>query len=100
MTQCKIWLREDANNKISVSNLSTSTPNSVEEVMQLILEGNKNRTCSPTEANASSRSHAVYKLMSYKDRTGDITEEHTLLLYLDLAGSERAAATKTVATIK
>ena len=34
-------IREDANNKISVSNLSRHRPNSVEEVMQLILEGNK-----------------------------------------------------------
>ena len=60
-------IREDANNKISVSNLSRHRPNSVEEVMQLILEGNKNRTCSPTEAML----HLVdlmpfYKLMSYK----------------------------------
>ncbi|KAL1572854.1 kinesin family member 18/19 [Candida albicans P87] len=99
MTQCKnLVIREDANNKISVSNLSRHRPNSVEEVMQLILEGNKNRTCSPTEANAtSSRSHAVLQInVIQKDRTGDITEEHTFatLSIIDLAGSERAAATK------
>ncbi|RCK57669.1 Kinesin-like protein KIP3 [Candida viswanathii] len=99
LTQCKnLVIREDANNKISVSNLSRHRPNSVEEVMELILQGNRNRTSSPTEANAtSSRSHAVLQInVIQKGRTGDITEEHTFatLSIIDLAGSERAAATK------
>lgn len=98
-TLCKnLVIREDANNKISVSNLSSHRPYSVEEVMELIVQGNKNRTSSPTEANAtSSRSHAVLQInVIQKGRTGDITEEHTFatLSIIDLAGSERAAATK------
>ena len=94
----KLIIREDSNQKISVSNLSTHRPNSVDEVMELILRGNMNRTSSPTEANAtSSRSHAVLQInVVQKNRTGDITEDHTFatLSIIDLAGSERAAATK------
>lgn len=66
--------------------------------MHLIMAGNANRTSSPTEANAtSSRSHAVLQInIDQKNRTGDIKEEHTFatLSIIDLAGSERAAATK------
>lgn len=94
----KLIIREDSNNKISVSNLSRHRPESVEEVMHLIMAGNANRTSSPTEANAtSSRSHAVLQInIDQKNRTGDVKEEHTFatLSIIDLAGSERAAATK------
>lgn len=66
--------------------------------MDLILVGNQNRTSSPTEANAtSSRSHAVLQInVVQRNRTADISEEHTYatLSIIDLAGSERAAATK------
>lgn len=94
----KLVIREDANQRINVSNLSSHKPQSVDEVMDLIVVGNKNRTSSPTEANAtSSRSHAVLQInVMQKNRTADITEEHTFatLSIIDLAGSERAAATK------
>ncbi|KAA8647307.1 kinesin family protein [Aspergillus tanneri] len=53
---------------------------------------------SPTEANAtSSRSHAVLQInVAQKDRNADIHEPHTMatLSIIDLAGSERASATK------
>lgn len=94
----RLVLREDANNHISVSNLLSHKPQGVEEVMELIMLGNQNRTSSPTEANAtSSRSHAVLQInVIQKNRTADINEEHTFatLSIIDLAGSERAAATR------
>ncbi|RLV89128.1 Kinesin-like protein KIP3 [Spathaspora sp. JA1] len=94
----KLIIREDENSKISVSNLSCHTPTSVEQVMQLILEGNRNRTSSPTEANAtSSRSHAVLQInITQRSRTADVSQQHTFatLSIIDLAGSERAAATR------
>ncbi|KAI3406253.2 KIP3 [Candida oxycetoniae] len=94
----KLIIREDSNRKISVSNLSCHRPDSVEQVMDLIMQGNLSRTSSPTEANAtSSRSHAVLQInIVQKNRTGDIKQEHTFatLSIIDLAGSERAAATK------
>lgn len=94
----KLILREDVNQKISVSNLSSHKPNSVEDVMQLLIIGNSNRTTSPTDANAtSSRSHAVLQInVSQRDKISDVSQQHTFatLSIIDLAGSERAAATK------
>jgi len=56
-------LREDANQAVSVPGLSSHHPQSVHEVMEMIIRGNENRTMSPTEANAtSSRSHAVLQI--------------------------------------
>lgn len=94
----QLILREDAVQRISVSNLSTHKPENVEQVMDMIIQGNQNRTMSPTEANAtSSRSHAVLQInVVQKSRTAAISEAHTFatLSIIDLAGSERASATK------
>lgn len=94
----KLVLREDANKRITVANLLSQKPLCVEEVMELIMVGNQNRTLSPTEANAaSSRSHAVLQInVVLRDRTASLNEEHNFatLSIIDLAGSERAAATK------
>ena len=66
--------------------------------MDMIVRGNEYRTQSPTEANAtSSRSHAVLQInISQRDRNADINEPHTMatLSIIDLAGSERASATR------
>lgn len=91
-------LRENSDHRIIVSNLSTHKPETVEAVMDMILQGNKHRTVSPTEANAtSSRSHAVLQInVVQKNRTAALTEPHTFatLSIIDLAGSERASVTK------
>ena len=93
-----LMLREDAHQAVSVAGLSSHKPESVSEVMEMIVRGNEYRTMSPTEANAtSSRSHAVLQInVSMKDRNADINEPHTMatLSIIDLAGSERASATK------
>ena len=93
-----LMLREDANHAVSVAGLSSHHPQNVQEVMDMIVRGNDYRTMSPTEANAtSSRSHAVLQInVSQKDRNADINEPHTMatLSIIDLAGSERASATK------
>jgi kinesin family protein 18/19 len=94
----QLVLRENADRRISVSNLSSHKPENVEQVMDMILQGNQNRTMSPTEANAvSSRSHAVLQInITQKARTAELSEAHTFatLSVIDLAGSERASATK------
>ncbi|KAI9371650.1 P-loop containing nucleoside triphosphate hydrolase protein [Aspergillus egyptiacus] len=91
-------LREDTNKSVSVAGLSSHNPKSVQEVMDMIMRGNECRTMSPTEANAtSSRSHAVLQInVAQKDRNADIHEPHTMATFsiIDLAGSERASATK------
>ena len=93
-----LMLREDANQAVSVAGLSSHHPQNVQEVMDIIMRGNECRTMSPTEANAtSSRSHAVLQInVASKDRNADVNEPHTMatLSIIDLAGSERASATK------
>ncbi|OJD12201.1 hypothetical protein AJ78_07160 [Emergomyces pasteurianus Ep9510] len=93
-----LMLREDANQTVSVAGLSSHHPQNVQEVMDMIVRGNEARTMSPTEANAtSSRSHAVLQInVAQKDRNADVNEPHTMatLSIIDLAGSERASATK------
>ena len=93
-----LMLREDSNQAVSVAGLSSHHPQSVEEVMEMIVRGNELRTMSPTEANAtSSRSHAVIQInVAQKDRNAGVEEPHTMatLSIIDLAGSERASATR------
>ncbi|CEH15279.1 kinesin-domain-containing protein [Ceraceosorus bombacis] len=90
-------LREDSANKISVVGITELTPESPEDVLEAIVEGNKRRTMSPTEANAvSSRSHAVLQVnVTQRPRASGMTTETTSasLSIIDLAGSERASAT-------
>lgn len=95
----KLGLREDSNQKILVANLLARSPANVAEVMELIVQGNANRTTSPTDANATLlRLHAVLQInVAQQKRTGEAaSSQHTFatLLIIDLAGLERAAATK------
>lgn len=93
-----LMLREDATRKISVVGITEHVPESPERVLEMIQEGNLRRTMSPTEANAvSSRSHAVLQInVTQRPRTaGTITETTSASLnIIDLAGSERASATR------
>lgn len=93
-----LTLREDSNQAVTVSGLTSHHPKDVQEVMDMIVQGNEYRTVSPTEANAtSSRSHAVLQInVAQRDRNGDVSEPHTMatLSIIDLAGSERASVTK------
>ncbi|KAH6639293.1 P-loop containing nucleoside triphosphate hydrolase protein [Boeremia exigua] len=97
-SKTSLMLREDSNQAVSVAGLTSHRPVDVNEVMEMIVRGNDLRTMSPTEANAtSSRSHAVLQInVSSKDRNASVNEPHTMatLSIIDLAGSERASATK------
>lgn len=93
-----LMLREDLNQAVTVAGLTSYHPKDVQEVMDMIVQGNEYRTVSPTEANAtSSRSHAVLQInVAQRDRNAGPSEPHTMatLSIIDLAGSERASATK------
>ncbi|GAP85315.2 putative kinesin motor domain-containing protein [Rosellinia necatrix] len=93
-----LMLREDSNQAVTVPGLTSHHPKDVQEVMDMIVLGNEYRTVSPTDANAtSSRSHAVLQInIAMKDRNAAVNEPHTMatLSIIDLAGSERASATK------
>lgn len=93
-----LMLREDSHQTVTVAGLTSHHPKDVQEVMDMIVQGNEYRTVSPTEANAtSSRSHAVLQInIAQRDKTSSVDEPHTMatLSIIDLAGSERASATK------
>ncbi|KAI1786507.1 kinesin-domain-containing protein [Ganoderma leucocontextum] len=90
-----LQIREDKS--VKVVGLTELHPANADEVKEIVLLGNSRRTQSPTHANeTSSRSHAVLQVhVTQAPRTAAITEEKTMatLSIIDLAGSERAAAT-------
>ena len=90
-----LQIREDKT--VKVVGLQELRPNSADEVKAIVALGNSRRTQSPTHANeTSSRSHAVLQVhVTQAPRTANITEQRTMgtLSIIDLAGSERAAAT-------
>ena len=90
-----LQIREDKS--VKVVGLAELCPATAEEVKAIVLLGNTRRTQSPTKANeTSSRSHAVLQVhVMQSPRTASVTEERTMatLSIIDLAGSERAAAT-------
>ena len=90
-----LQIREDKS--VKVFGLVELRPTSAEEVKEIVLQGNSRRTQSPTHANeTSSRSHAVLQVhITQSPRTASLTEQRTVatLSIIDLAGSERAAAT-------
>lgn len=98
-------LREDKQG-IVAAGLSTYRAYSTDEVMALLLQGNKNRTTEPTRANeTSSRSHAILQVMvEYRTRDASMNVVNRVgkLSLIDLAGSERAQATdqRTVRSIE
>ncbi|CAB4251982.1 similar to Saccharomyces cerevisiae YGL216W KIP3 Kinesin-related motor protein involved in mitotic spindle positioning [Maudiozyma barnettii] len=94
----RLIIREDDNQRTTVANLSHHYPKTVQDVIDLVIKGNINRTTSPTEANeVSSRSHSVLQVhIIQTNKTIDLTSHHkyATLSIIDLAGSERAASTK------
>lgn len=88
-------IREDK--AVKVTGLTELKPRTAEEVKEIVILGNSKRTQSPTHANeTSSRSHAVLQVhVTQSPRTPGLTEQRTMatLSIIDLAGSERAAAT-------
>ncbi|KAL0590133.1 hypothetical protein ABG067_001773 [Albugo candida] len=97
-------LREDtAKGIVHVAGLHYENAHSAEEVLEFLRRGNRYRKTEPTAANqVSSRSHAVIQVLVRHKRTelvppraqpGEAITEGKLSL-IDLAGSERASATK------
>ncbi|XP_045681424.1 kinesin-like protein KIF18A [Phyllostomus hastatus] len=90
-------VREDAQKGVVVQGLTLHQPKSSEEILQLLDNGNKNRTQHPTDMNAtSSRSHAVFQIyLRQQDKTASIDQNVRIakMSLIDLAGSERASTT-------
>ncbi|XP_077178085.1 kinesin-like protein KIF18A isoform X2 [Paroedura picta] len=90
-------VREDPQKGVLVHGLTLHQPNSAKEILQMLDNGNRNRTQHPTDVNASSsRSHAVFQIyLRQQDKTASISQNVRIakLSLIDLAGSERARAT-------
>jgi len=80
-----------------VAGLSEYKVESVEEVVELLQRGARNRATAATKMNdTSSRSHAVVGISIKQQLVGSdesVQEKVSVLRLVDLAGSERAAAT-------
>lgn len=91
-------LRDDADKGVSIAGVTEIAAESTEQVMELLLIGNKRRTTEATNANqTSSRSHAVFQINVIKTpRTKNINIETLTgkLSLIDLAGSERGTVTQ------
>uniref|UniRef100_A0A8C2Z1F5 Kinesin-like protein n=1 Tax=Cyclopterus lumpus TaxID=8103 RepID=A0A8C2Z1F5_CYCLU len=91
-------LREDSKGVIQVAGITEVSTINAQEIMELLMRGNKQRTQEPTAANkTSSRSHAVLQVaVKQQSRCRDVLQEvrFARLFMIDLAGSERAAHTQ------
>ncbi|XP_065506938.1 kinesin-like protein KIF18B [Caloenas nicobarica] len=94
-----LTIREDPEKGVVVQGLSFHKPRSAEHLLEMLANGNKNRTQHPTDANAtSSRSHAVFQIcVKQQDRIGGLTRDLQVakMSLIDLAGSERASVANT-----
>ena len=93
-----LQIREDPVKGMCVAGVSEiAGVSSVEEIMELLHKGNRNRTTEPTSANiTSSRSHAVLQVIVELKEKGQGLTSHVQvgkLSLIDLAGSERASVT-------
>ncbi|KPI94068.1 Kinesin-like protein KIF18A [Papilio xuthus] len=89
-----LQLREDSKYGVMIAGLTLCNINTARELLNLLENGNKNRTQHPTDSNAeSSRSHAVFQV--YVKMRGKASSQLRIvkLSMIDLAGSERASAT-------
>ncbi|KAL7421545.1 tubulin-dependent ATPase kip3 [Cryptotrichosporon argae] len=96
-------LLENEAGKVTIAGVEYHEPQSAEEVMELVLRGNERRSTSYTASNAvSSRSHSILQVyvgresrQQVVDASGKLASPSTtaVLSIIDLAGSERAAAT-------
>lgn len=100
----ELHIRQEAKRGIVVSGLSEVRVSTIEDVHQLIRMGLRNRTMAATSANEiSSRSHAVFQMTLFqKNRARQVVDSITVskLSLIDLAGSERASASKNEAVIR
>ena len=79
--------REDYKHDINIIGLSENKVNSLEDLMQVINCGARQRTIGKTGANSeSSRSHGIIQIRIY-DSENQV--EHAKISFIDLAGSER-----------
>ncbi|KAL7976940.1 hypothetical protein Chor_008889 [Crotalus horridus] len=92
-------IREDPEKGILVQGLSVHKPKSAMQVLEMLKQGNLNRTQHPTDMNAiSSRSHAIFQIcVKQQNLVAGIDQDQLVakMSLVDLAGSECASAANT-----
>ena len=82
----KLETREDKKHNINIVGLSENIVNSLNDLMEIINYGLKQRTVGKTGANSdSSRSHGIIQIRIINQNN----KEHGKITFIDLAGSER-----------
>ncbi|KAL6461117.1 hypothetical protein MHYP_G00310830 [Metynnis hypsauchen] len=83
-------IRKTSNNEVTVTNLTYQRVNTEDEVCNLIILANQNRSTARTNMNDhSSRSHSIFRLDIEGENIGRGTKCKSSLCLVDLAGSER-----------
>lgn len=96
----KMEIKEDPDKGVFIKGLSQPEVTSVEQIMTLMTNGNKNRSVGATAMNAdSSRSHSIFTVKIETSEPSDTSdgEQHIKagkLNLVDLAGSERQSKTQ------
>ncbi|NXU42245.1 KIF24 protein, partial [Drymodes brunneopygia] len=87
----RLFAREDGNHVVQIVGLQEVQVDSVDELLEVILKGGKERSTGATGVNSdSSRSHAIIQIQ-IKDTAN---RAFGRISFIDLAGSERAADAK------
>lgn len=93
----KIVLNEARDGNIQLRGVSLHQPKSADELLDMLLRGNTERTQSCTSANSeSSRSHAIFQIYlrgRQKVSGTTATWKHSKFSLIDLAGSEKGSVT-------
>eukprot|EP01063_Lacrimia_lanifica_P029237 TRINITY_DN4419_c2_g1_i1.p1 TRINITY_DN4419_c2_g1~~TRINITY_DN4419_c2_g1_i1.p1 ORF type:complete len:854 (+),score=268.69 TRINITY_DN4419_c2_g1_i1:120-2681(+) len=93
--QPPLELREHPDKGMRVAGITEFRVDNIDEMMELLLIGNENRTTEPTEANdQSSRSHAVLQIHVEQHDTSRNQIKTAKLNMIDLAGSERGCVSQ------
>lgn len=87
-------VREDGKGRVQIEGLHEVIVNHMDELLELIEQGNGDRTTHATEMNnVSSRSHAICQI-AFREQNSYEKEPFGKLSLIDLAGSERGQDTK------
>eukprot|EP00656_Telonema_subtile_P054073 TRINITY_DN7973_c0_g1_i20.p1 TRINITY_DN7973_c0_g1~~TRINITY_DN7973_c0_g1_i20.p1 ORF type:complete len:587 (+),score=99.97 TRINITY_DN7973_c0_g1_i20:122-1882(+) len=92
-------IRQDADNGLYVLNATEVPVRTIEEILELIVTGSRNRVTAETLSNpVSSRSHAIL-LMTVRTHDTELAQSTLAQLYMvDLAGSEKQSKTGSTGT--
>lgn len=93
-TKTKLELHESRDGRVYIKDCTETMATTCEDVLHIIVEGEKNRKVASTKMNdTSSRSHAVLILKLTQENRSTATKKFSRLFLVDLAGSEQVKRT-------